>query len=154
SAKEITIRIEDTVAFRDGVARKFAEQTVGASAGDKKVVDISMTDAVAVEQLRGQTVKATFDVKDVKKLRLPELTPEFLENFGVQTPEQLQEQVRLLCERRLEYEQRQSAREQVLEHIAASSQWELPHDLLLRQARKSLARRVMEMQEAGLSEEE
>jgi trigger factor len=154
SAKELTVRIDDTVAFRDGVANQFGAQTVGANPGDKKVVDIAMTAAVAVEKLRGQTVKATLDVKDVKKLRMPELTPEFLENFGVQTVEQLHEQVRLLLERRLEYNQRQSAREQVLSHITSASQWDLPQDLLLRQARKALARRVMEMKEAGLANEE
>ncbi|HWY86269.1 MAG TPA: trigger factor [Gemmataceae bacterium] len=154
SSKEVTIRIEDTVAFRDGVAGKFGEQTVGANPGDKKVVDIAMTDAVAVEKLKGQTVKAILDVKDVKKMRMPELTPEFLTNFGVQNPEQLHEQVRVLLERRLEYNQRQSAREQVLSFITSASKWELPQDLLMRQARKALARRVMEMQEAGLSDEE
>ena len=154
TAKEITIRIDDTVTFRDGVAAKFGEQTVGASAGDKKELEIAMTDAVAMEKLRGQTVKAILDIKDVKKMRLPELTPEFLENFGVQNPEQLHEQVRVMLERRLEYHQRQSAREQVLTHITSASQWDLPQDLLMRQARKALARRVMEMQEAGMSQEE
>jgi trigger factor len=154
SAKEVTIRIEDTVAFRDGVANDFGAQTVGANPGDKKVVDINMTAGVAVEKLKGQTVKATLDVKDVKKLRMPELTPEFLENFGVQNPEQLHEQVRMLLERRLEYNQRQSAREQVLSFITSASKWDLPQDLLMRQARKALARRVMEMQEAGLSDDE
>jgi trigger factor len=154
SAKELTIRIDDTVAFRDGVANHFGEQTVGASAGDKKTVDIAMTAAVALDRLKGQTVQAVLDVKDVKKMRLPELTPEFLGNFGVQNIEQLHERVRVVLERRLEYNQRQSAREQVLAHITAASDWELPQNLLLRQARKALARRVMEMQEAGLSEEE
>jgi trigger factor len=62
--------------------------------------------------------------------------------------------VRVLLERRLEYHQRQSAREQVLSQITAASQWDLPQNLLMRQARKALARRVMEMQEAGMSQEE
>ena len=38
----------------------------------------------------------------------------------------------------------------MLNHIVASSTWELPQDLLVRQSRKALARKVMEMQEAGL----
>src|SRR5262249_40229588 len=68
--------------------------------------------------------------------------------------EQLREQIRVLLERRLEYEQRQSAREQVLSQIAAAATWELPQDLLYRQARKTLARKGMEMQEAGMAEDE
>lgn len=155
SAKEMTIRVDDTITFKDAIARDFAKIVVGANPGDSRVVDMTMTEATAQAGLRGLTAQATIEVKEVKALRLPELDEIFLDNnFGVRTPEQLREQIRLGLERRLEYQQRQSAREQVLSHIAASATWELPRDLLLRQARKSLARRVMEMQEAGLSEEE
>lgn len=153
-AKEITLRVDDTLAFRDGVANKFGEQTIGAQAGDKRVIEITMTEAVATEALKGQTVQATLEVQDVKSLRLPELTHEFLHNFDVHSPEQFREKVRTLLDRRLEYSQRQSAREQVLAHIAASASWELPHDMLMRQARKAMSRRVLEMRDAGMTEEE
>src|SRR6266545_3436853 len=153
-AKEITMRVDERVAFKDGVSEKFGEQTVGAKAGETRVVDITMSDAVATAGLAGQRVQATLDIKDVKKLRLPELTHEFLHNFHVHSVEQFREQLRMLLERRLEYEQRQKAREQVLEQITSAGNWELPRDLLQRQARKSMARKVMEMQEAGMSEEE
>jgi trigger factor len=42
----------------------------------------------------------------------------------------------------------------VLEQIAAASQWELPRDLLMRQARRALHRRVMEMRSSGMAEDE
>jgi trigger factor len=154
AAKETTLRVDDQLAFKDGVATKFGQQVIGAKAGDTRVVDIAMSDSVALEQLRGQTVQATLEIKDVKQMRLPDLTHEFLHHFGVHSEEQFREMIRVLLERRLEYQQRQSAREQVLAQIAGAAQWELPRDLLMRQARKSLARRVMEMQEAGMSEEE
>jgi trigger factor len=155
SAREMTLRIDDTVTFKDGVASNFGTQTIGAKAGDTRKVDIRMTDAVADENLKGKTVQATLEIKDVKQNRQPELTEGFLqEQLGVRTQDQLRERVRLLLDRRLEYAQRQSAREQVLEQISAASSWELPHDLLMRQARRALGRRVMEMREAGLSDEE
>jgi trigger factor len=153
-AQEITLRVEDTLTFKDGVASKFGEQMVGAKAGDKRAVDISMTDGVSIDRLKGQTVQANFDIKDVKKLRLPELDEAFLERFGVKTVDQFRESIRLVLDRRLEYSQRQSAREQVLSLITASATWELPQDLLMRQARKTLARKVMEMREGGMQEEE
>ena len=154
TAKELTVRVEPRLAFKDGVAEQFGQQIVGAKAGDVRVVELTMSDSVAVGALAGKTVQATFEIKDVKQLRLPELTHEFLHTLGVHTPEQLREQVRLLLERRLEYEQRQSARDQVIAQIADSSQWELPEDLLIRQARKALARKKLEMQDAGMSEDE
>jgi len=152
--KELTIRVEPRLAFKDGVAEHFGDQLKGAKEGDKRVVDLTLSSSVSDDSLRGITVKATFEIKDVKTLRLPELTHEFLHEFGVHTEEQLDELVRVILQRRLEYQQRQSAREQVLSHIAAASSWQLPEDLLARQARKSLARRIMEMRSEGISEEE
>src|SRR5207302_266568 len=83
SAKETTLRIDDTVTFKDGVAAKFGAQTAGAKAGETRTVDIRMTDAVADENLKGQTVQAALEVKDVKQQRLPELTEEFLQEHFV-----------------------------------------------------------------------
>ena len=152
--KETQFRVQKQLAFKDGVAKKFGQQLAGAKAGDTRVVDISLSDAVADPALRGKTVKATFEIKDVKMLRYPELTHEFLHTFGVHTPEQLRELVGVVLERRLTNSQRQMARDQVIAQIAAAATWQLPEDLLRRQARKALQRRVMEMQADGISEEE
>jgi trigger factor len=153
-ASEITLRVDDTMTFKDGIASKFGETVIGARAGDKRVVDVSVTDSVSLPQLRGQTVQAQLDIKDVKKMRLPELDEEYLARRGCKTADQLREKIRLGLERRLIFHQRQSAREQVLGLITASATWELPQDMLQRQARKALARRVMEMREQGMPEEE
>jgi trigger factor len=152
--KEVKIRIEPQVAFKDGVAQRFGEQVKGAKAGDTRHVDITLTASAADASLRGKTLHSVFTIQDVKKLRLPELTHEFLHNFGVHTPDQLRERLRVLLQRRLEYQQRQSARDQVLGEIAAASTWDLPRDLLLRQARRAFNRRIMEMQASGMSDDE
>src|SRR5262249_54644892 len=155
SHKEITIRIDPRLALKDGVCEDFGEKVKGANAGDPRKVAIRLLDTVADPALRGQVVEATLEIKDVKKLRLPEMNPDFLqEQFGVRTADQLRERVRVLLDRRLEYTQRQSARQQVLGHIAAAATWELPQELLQRQARSALNRRVMEMQSAGMSDNE
>ena len=155
TAKELVLRVDDSVSFRDGVAPKFGEQVKGAKAGDKRTVDVQLTEGVANEQLKGKSVKAELEIKDVKSLRLPELTEDFLkETFSVAGLEQFNEKIRALLNRRLEYRQRQSARDQVLAKITSIGEWNLPRDLLARQAHKALARRTMEMQEAGMGEEE
>jgi trigger factor len=152
--KEITIRIDPRLALKDGVAERFGEQVKGAKAGDVRIVDITLSDGVADASLRGKKVQARFDVKEIKKMRLPELTHEFLHEFGVHTPEQLREQIRVLLQHRLEYHQRQAARQQILQQVAAATTWDLPEDMLQRQARGALNRRIMEMRSAGMSEDE
>src|SRR5207237_8736553 len=104
----------------------------------------TMCTTVADESLRGNTVQATFDVKDVKTLRMPELTHEFLHHFGVHSEEQFKELIRVVLKRRLEYLQRQSARQQIMEHIATTANWDLPQDLLQRQARRAMHRSIRE----------
>jgi trigger factor len=152
--KEITIRVDPRLALKDGIADHFADQVKGANGNESRTVDITLSDAVSDPGLRGKTVKATFEIKEIKSLRLPELTEQFLEEFGVRSQEQFRERLRVLLERRLEYQQRAAARSQFLEQITAASTWELPEDLLQRQARKALNRRLMEMQSAGMSDEE
>jgi trigger factor len=152
--KEAVVKVEPQLAFKDGVAEKFGEQIQGANPGDTREVDITLSDKVSDESLRGKTVKSAFTVKEVKAVRLPDLTHEFLHNFGVHNKEQFEELVRMILERRLEYMQRQSARRQVMEQLAGAANWELPNDLLVRQARKALARQVMEMRANGIPEEE
>jgi trigger factor len=152
--KEAQFRIDKQLAFKDGLAEKFAEQVKGANPGDKKIVDVKLSSYVANPNLKGKDVKATFDVKDVKTLRLPELTHEFLHTFGVHNEGQFNELIDTILKRRLEYQQRRAARGQVLEQIAATATWDLPEDLLLRQARKAMARQVMEMRADGIAEAE
>jgi trigger factor len=151
---EAVIRVEPQLAFKDGVAERFGEQIQGSNPGDTRTVDITLSDKVGAEELRGKKVQATVTVKDVKKVRPPDLSHEFLHNFGVHTPEQFDELVRVILQRRLEYQQRRSARQQVLEQIGGAANVELPRDLLVRQARRSLNRQVMEMRANGIPEEE
>ncbi len=152
--KESQFRVNKQLAFKDGIAKKFLEQVQGANSGDTRVVDVGLSTQVADQTLQGKVVQATFVIKDVKTVKMPELTHEFLHTFHVHTPEQLRELVQVVLQRRLDYQQRQSIRQQILEHIAAAATWELPNDLLLRQSRRALQRRVMEMKAEGISEDE
>ncbi|AWM41977.1 Trigger factor [Gemmata obscuriglobus] len=152
---EVQVKVEPQLALSDGVAADFGKTMAGAKSGDVRVVDITLSQETATEQLRGQTVQAQFTVKDVKTTRQPELTSDLLESaFGVSTPEAFTELVEAVLNRRLEYTQRRVAREQVLQQIAAAAAWELPQDMLRKQARKTLARKVMEMRNAGMSDEQ
>lgn len=153
--EEVRVKVEPQLALSDGVAEDFGAKMKGAKPGDVRTIDITLSQETTAEQLRGQKVQATFTIKDVKMTRPPEITQDFLEEtFAVSTPESFTELVQAVMERRLEYTQRNAARQQVLETIAAASAWELPQDMLRKQARKTLARKMMEMKNAGMSDEQ
>src|SRR5262249_38892342 len=152
---EVRFKVEPQLALSDGIAEDFGKKMSGAKPGDVRTVDITLSQEIGSEALRGRQVQATFTIKDVKTTRPPELTRELLEDrFGVSPREASAELVKSGLERRLEYSQRQSARQQVLAQIAEAANWELPQDMLRRQARNTLARRVMEMRNAGMSDEQ
>ncbi len=153
--EEVRIKVERQLALSDGLAEDFGAKMVGAKPGDVREVGITLGQELAAAGLRGQQVQATFTVKDVKTTRPPELTRHLLETvFGVSNVEQLDEFVKTILERRLEYTQRQVARQQVLEKIATAATWDLPQDMLRRQARTTLQRRMIEMKNAGMSDEQ
>ncbi|HEX4606639.1 MAG TPA: trigger factor, partial [Urbifossiella sp.] len=153
SLKEVRFKVEPRLALSDGVAEDFGAKLGGAKPGDTRTVDIVLSQELGTAAMRGQKVQAAFTVHDIKVTRPPELTAGLLEGaFGVSTPESFDELVGTVLARRLEYTQRQEARRQVLERIAASANWELPQDMLRRQARKTLARRVMEMKNGGMTD--
>ena len=152
---EVRFKVEKQLALSDGIAEDFGEKLSGAKEGDQRTVDITLSQELGSDVLRGRKVQAAFTVKDIKTTRPPELTRDLLEGvFSVSTPEAFDELVKTVLERRLEYTQRQEARKQVLERIAAASSWDLPQDLLRRQARRTLQRRVMEMKNTGMSDQQ
>jgi len=150
----IQVKIEPRLALADGVAEDFGKQMVGAQPGDARTVEIVLSQDVQNESLKGAKLTAAFTVKEVKTIKQADLTPEVLSNFEVRTPEQFNELVQTRLERYMDYVQRQSARSQVLEKLAGDAKWDLPQDLLVRQARKTLQRKVMEMRSAGMSDEQ
>jgi trigger factor len=152
--KDVRLKVEKKLALEDGIAEDFGKVMVGAKAGDARNLDITLSQELNNESLRGKKVTATFTVKDVKTVRLPELTPDVLSEFGVRTKDAFDELVRTRLERYLEYTQRNVAKAEVLKLLAGNANWELPQDLLRRQVRKTLARRVMEMRSAGMTDDQ
>ena len=92
---------------------------------------------------------------DVKRLELPRLTPELLDDIGgFSTEEDLRNAVRMDLERQQQYQQQQQARRQITTELTASADWELPPSMLKRQSERELERAVLELRRAGYSEDE
>lgn len=151
---DVKFRAEKRLALADGVAVKFLKEIGGAKVGDTRDVSITLSQDVPTESLRGANLTAAFTVKEVKHVVRPELTPAVLEQFDVRTPDAFSELVRTRLERYMEYIQRREARTEVLKQLAGNANWDLPRDLLVRQARRTMQRKVMEMKGAGMTDEQ
>ena len=151
---EIRLKVEPRLALSDGVAETFGATLTGAKVGDTRTVEITLATDGPTAVAGGGTVSAAFTVKDIKVNRPPELTQSVFDSFDVHNEDQFKELARKRLDRLLEYSQRQTARTQVMQILGKDANFDLPRDLLLRQARKTLQRRVMEMRSAGMTDDQ
>ncbi|NLS96352.1 MAG: trigger factor [Planctomycetaceae bacterium] len=155
SAEEEVIRIRSSLSFRDGTIEGFDKLMEGAKAGDKVSAEATLTDDAPNRALRGEAVTAEFEILEVKRLELPELTPAFLAKIGdFESEADLRDAVRDNLKRQLEYQQHRRAREQVTAALTVAADWDLPPGLLERQSEREMNRAVMELQRSGFGEDE
>jgi trigger factor len=155
SAEEEVIRIRPTLSFRDGNIENFDKLMAGVRAGETRQGEAHLSNDAPNEALRGQNVSAEFKVLEVKKLEMPELTPELLDELGGFSDEgDLRDAIREQLGRQLEYEQHRRAREQITAALTVAANWDLPPAMLQRQSRRELQRAVMELQRSGFSDQE
>lgn len=154
-AEDEMIRIRPVLSFRDGKIEKFDELMRGAQAGDTRVGEAILSEDAPNAELRGKAITATFEIKEIKRLQLPELTTELLSEIGnFESEADLRDAIRDSLHRQLEFRQRQRAREQVVGALVGGANWDLPPRLLERQSRRELSRAVMELRSAGFSDDQ
>ncbi len=151
---EKQIRIRPTLRFSDAEVSGFDKLMAGVRPGDKREAKTTVSVEASKVELRGEPVTIHFDIKDVQRLRLPELNQEFLDQLDVESESVLRQEIREILERQVTYEQRQTTRRQVLEKITASANWDLPESLVKRQVENALHREILEMQQAGFTDEQ
>jgi trigger factor len=154
ASTEQSLVVRPTLRFQDAEIAGFDKLMSGATIDDVRTTEVKISSEAARVETRGETVQVSFKVLNVQTFKLPELTAEFAEANGFETVEKVKEYVRESQTRQLEYEQRQAARKQVLSKITESATWDLPESLVRRQVDNALRREVLEMQQAGFSDEQ
>jgi trigger factor len=151
--EEQVFKVQDRLLLRPlGAVEEFGKLVRAHRAGEVIEAEITPTERFTLAQ---PGTRLRLKIQEIKTVRLPEPTPEFLAHtVGVNDYQELLENVRALLQERLEYHQHQEARRQALEQLLQSVQFDIPQDLLERQSRRLLQRRILELQEAGKTEEE
>ena len=151
---DLTVELKPKLQFSDGELSGFDKLLAGAAPGEQRTAQIRISSEAESLEMRGETVDAAITVKAVKQLRLPAVNAEFLARLGLESEEELRDQIQSMLERQVTFEQRQSARRQVLEKITESATWELPEELVKKQVENALRRELLEMQQAGFTTQE
>lgn len=150
----LSVRLQPVLRFEDAEISDFGNVMTGVKAGESRDAELAISDETPYVPMRGENLKARISVSSVKKLEIPALDGDLLDRIGVESEEKLREEVKDILERQVTYQQRQSAREQLLEIIGESADWELPEELVLKQVENALHREILEMQQAGYTPKE
>lgn len=154
-AEEEQIRLREKLSFQDAKWEDFGKEMTGAKAGDKKTATLTISDEAANEQMRGKEVEMEIEVLEVKRMELPEMDEAFLKQIGgFESEGDLRDYVKSDMERQLAYYQQQRLRQQITEELTKDADWDLPPELLKRQARRELERATLELRSAGFGEDD
>lgn len=151
-AKEIQFRLQSELRFQDGTVPDLDKALVGSKPGDTRQADAKIGSASVDPNLRGKTIQVTFNVLDLKTLRLPELDQAFFTKTGFDDEADLREALKGVLERRYEYQRRQAVRTELLGKLIAETPFDLPADLVSKQEKATLRRMALELRQGGLSD--
>ena len=151
-AKEIQFRLQSELRFQDGSVPDLDKVLVGVKPGETRQADARIGSSSPDPNLRGQTIQVTFNVLDLKTLRLPELDAAFFTSTGFDDLADLRDALKGVLERRYEYQRRQSVRNELLGKLVAETPFDLPADLVSRQEKSTLRRLALDLRQGGLSD--
>lgn len=150
---ELPLRLRPTLSLSDSVIDGFDRLMAGASAGDTRKAEVKVSEYADNSAYQGQTLEVEFRVLDVKRQEKPDRVAT-AGRFGFSNAGDFVDFVRNQLTSQLEYEQRQSVRDQINKKLTEAADWDLPEELLKKQFRRELQRALMELKRSGFSPEE
>jgi trigger factor len=129
----------------------FAEQLLGAKAGDKRTVNVDFPADFVTQQLQGKKGVYEVEMVEVKEKVLPEINDEFAKSFGAENLEKLREGVRTDLENELKYKLDRSVRNQVIRALMDKVTFDLPETAVAQETKNVVYDLVRENQKRGIS---
>src|SRR5207248_6098848 len=113
----------------------FADQLLGAKAGEKRTVNVDFPADFVTPQLAGKKGVYEVETVEVKEKVLPALDEAFAKSYGAENLEKLREGVRRDLENELTYKQKKSVQDQLVRALLDRVQFELPESSVARETR-------------------
>jgi trigger factor len=130
------------------------KQLAGQKPGETRTLKVTVPQTHPNEQVRGKEVEIEIALKDIKKLELAEISPEFLAELGFQNEKELRDALREQMELRIRNDVQNAMREQVNKYLLENTPIELPAKLSDRQAARVVNRRAMDLMMRGMPREQ
>jgi len=146
--KAFWLRVE-----KDSFLPGFAEQLVGAKAGDKRTVQVTFPADFVEAGLANKPTVYEVAITQVKVRNLPALDDAFAKSYGAENVDKLREGVIHDLQNELKLKQTNEIRQQLLRALLDRLTFELPESLVLNETRNVVYNLVAENQKRGVPKE-
>ena len=137
----------------DSFIPSFADQLLGAKAGEKRTVNVDFPHEFVSKELSGRKGVYEVELVEVKEKVLPALDDALAKSFGAENLEKLREGVRRDLENELKFKQNKDTRAQILRELMNRVNFELPETAVAQETRNVVYSVVQENAKRGVSRE-
>ncbi len=134
----------------DAFVPGFADQLVGAKAGDKRTVNVEFPADFVTKELAGRKGVYEVEVVEVREKTLPALDDAFAKMFDAESMDKLREGVRKDLENELKYKQSRDTRGQIVKALLGKVNFELPETAVANETRNVVYNLVQENAKRGV----
>lgn len=131
----------------------FTEPLIGASAGDKRTVNITFPNEFVAAELSNRAAVYEVEVTGVKEKVLPEVNDAFAQGFGAKDVAELLAGIRRDLQNELDSRQRGSVRDQIVKTLLGAVQFDLPESIVTSETRNLVYNIVNQNQQRGVAAE-
>ena len=136
------------------ILEDLAKTLTGNKTGDSPSVKATVPAGHPNEDWREKEVTVMFDIQEVKRLELPELTDDFAKQAGFDSLDEMREAIRGRLQSGVVAEQQRAMRDQVCNFLMEKISFDLPEGLAQRHTSQLLMRRTVELMNAGVPKDQ
>jgi len=131
----------------------FAEQLIGASASDKRTVNVEFPADFVTKELQGKKGVYEVELVEVKEKSLPTLDDELAKKFGAENLDALKVGVRADLENELKYSRSKNLRGQLVRALLGKVNFDLPESAVANETRNVVYDLVRQNTQRGIARE-
>lgn len=135
----------------DSFVPGFADQLLGAVAGDKRTVNVDFPADFVQKELAGRKGIYAVELVEVREKKLPVLEDAFAKTLGAESLEKLQASVRKDLENELRFKQQRDAQGQLMKELLGRVNFDLPETAVAQETKNVVYNLVQENAKRGVS---
>jgi trigger factor len=135
----------------DSFVPGFADQIIGAKAGDKRTVNVDFPADFVTKQLAGRKGVFEVEVVEVKEKVLPPIDDAFAKKYDAENLARLREGVHRDLENELKYSQAKAVRGQIIRALLTATNFDLPETAVAHETRTVVYDIVRENTQRGVA---